>query len=427
MIGCVAVRAQLLANRGEWYGRMPTLLDAANAFSKLGKRSVGVREVACVRVRNRHATCDLCLRVCSHEAISIENNELVVDNALCTGCGACTSVCPTQALELLDDADALVMAAVDEAEGSETVAIACEHARNVQAALQARDDGASSELAQPWGETALAVPCLAAIDEAALVHAACAGVALQYFSADCAQCPNANGALIEDILAQAQKLIAGFASCAGRPGDLCVSWQLVGESEAERPARSRDTSPEMTRRGMFDQLVARTTDSVAEAAVHTFYVSQARPEEKPTLGQTLRGPVGALKSVSVERNALVLDDLYRVAEKAEVAENELSTDAFIPTRLFGEVEVDTEACDLCGICMTFCPTKALSGVAREPVNPFVAATREVAISGELTFRANDCVNCRLCVDVCPRGALELRAGIEQRDLFALDPRELLVR
>ena len=34
---------------------MPSLLDAAEAFSKLGKKSVEIDQAACVRVRHRHA------------------------------------------------------------------------------------------------------------------------------------------------------------------------------------------------------------------------------------------------------------------------------------------------------------------------------------------------------------------------------------
>ena len=398
---------------------MPSLLDAANAFSRLGKRSIEVREAACVRVRNRHAGCDLCLRACSHEAITIENNELTVDAALCTGCGACTSACPTQALVLIDDAATRVMAAVDNAAG-ETVAIVCERARNV---LAAEDDAA----VPPWDATIEAVPCLAALDETVGIHAACAGVSLSYFSADCASCPNANGTLIEDLVAQTERLLDGLDEVQKIGVHLQLSWQMVRSSEGESTPKSRDTSPEMTRRGMFDELVARTTDSVAEAAVHTFYVTQAKPEEKPTLAQTLKGSIDSLKRVESARGAQVLDDLYRLEQRLGTLDNLEQESAFIPTRLFGAVEVDAEACDLCGICMTFCPTKALSGRANEPVNPFVAATHERKISGELDFRANDCVNCGLCVDVCPRDALALRSGIALCDLFALEPRTLLAR
>ena len=78
------------------------------------------------------------------------------------------------------------------------------------------------------------------------------------------------------------------------------------------------------------------------------------------------------------------------------------------------------------ICMTFCPTGALSGVANEPVNSFVMLNRDIASKGELIC-ANDCMACNLCLDVCPHDALELQRGICARDLFALEPRTLIKR
>ncbi|WP_251198196.1 4Fe-4S binding protein [Anaerotardibacter muris] len=422
---------------------MPSLFDAANAFSKLGKQSVEAYEAACVRVRDRHASCDLCLRVCSHEAITIENNELSIDHASCTGCGACTSACPTQALRSMDDIDAMAMAAIDRIQAdaigedqtsrSSALEVTCEHARNVQATLHGEDAG-TSEVLPPWSTDALGVPCLATLDESVLIHGACARVAIKAFSADCTQCPNANGALIEDIFAQAERLLLRFSEGLDEDCLLEYSWEVVKAVTADEAPALRDTSPEMTRRGMFDQLVARTTDSVAEAAVHTLYVTKANPEQKPTLTQTLKASPDTLKTVDVPRNASVLDDLYRLQSSQDMdavlgpaCAGNASFDQVIPSRLFGEAILDEKLCDLCGICMTFCPTQALSGIAREPVNPFVAATRGISITGELNFRANDCVNCRLCVDVCPHGALTIRSGIEREDLFTLEPRPLIVR
>lgn len=93
---------------------MPSLLDAAEAFSKLGKKSVEIDQAACVRVRHRHASCMACFQVCAHEAITRDDDGLLaIDNHLCTGCGACASVCPTSALQLIEDVPELVQAAIE--------------------------------------------------------------------------------------------------------------------------------------------------------------------------------------------------------------------------------------------------------------------------------------------------------------------------
>lgn len=447
---------------------MPSLLDAAEAFSKLGKKSVEIDQAACVRVRHRHASCTACFQVCAHEAITRDDDGLLaIDNHLCTGCGACVSVCPTSALQLVEDVPDLVRAAIkriieqadalqdDADQGSAgglhakrpcgTLTIRCEYLRNQQAALEerARNEadlrvGALPEEIDPSktkieheAECSLTLSCLAALDEAALISAACSNVEVRYESGDCACCPNAQGELIAALGEQATHFLGAFLAAATpeRPlpatQALPAAWSLVTPNDAERA--TTNTSPELSRRGLFDHFIERTTDSIAEAAVGTFYVSTTAQDQKRTLTQSLFADKGILKHIEAVRNERVLNELYRF--DPEWADRILpeKDDAVLPTRLFGEVTVDEIACDLCGICMTFCPTGALSGVANEPVNSFVMLNRDIASKGELSFRANDCMACNLCLDVCPHDALELQRGICARDLFALEPRTLIKR
>ncbi len=447
---------------------MPSLLDAAEAFSKLGKKSVEIDQAACVRVRHRHASCTACFQVCAHEAITRDDDGLLaIDNHLCTGCGACVSVCPTSALQLVEDVPDLVRAAIkriieqadalqdDADQGSAgglhakrpcgTLTIRCEYLRNQQAALEERTRneadlrvGALPEEIDPSkakieheAECSLTLSCLAALDEAALISAACSNVEVRYESGDCACCPNAQGELIAALGEQATHFLGAFLAAATpeRPlpatQALPAAWSLVTPNDAERA--TTNTSPELSRRGLFDHFIERTTDSIAEAAVGTFYVSTTAQDQKRTLTQSLFADKGILKHIEAVRNERVLNELYRF--DPEWADRILpeKDDAVLPTRLFGEVTVDEIACDLCGICMTFCPTGALSGVANEPVNSFVMLNRDIASKGELSFRANDCMACNLCLDVCPHDALELQRGICARDLFALEPRTLIKR
>lgn len=447
---------------------MPSLLDAAEAFSKLGKKSVEIDQAACVRVRHRHASCTACFQVCAHEAIARDDDGLLaIDNHLCTGCGACVSVCPTSALQLVEDVPDHVQAAIkriveqadvlqDDADQGRagdlhaespcgTLTISCEYLRNQQAALEehARNEadlrvGASPDKTDPSkakieheAGCSLTLSCLAALDEAALISAACSNVEVRYESGDCACCPNAQGELIAALGEQATHFLGAFlaAATSERPLPaarvLPAAWSLVTPNDAERA--TTNTSPELSRRGLFDHFIERTTDSIAEAAVGTFYVSTTTQDQKRTLTQSLFADKGILKHIEAVRNERVLNELYRF--DPEWADRILpeKDDAVLPTRLFGEVTVDEIACDLCGICMTFCPTGALSGVANEPVNSFVMLNRDIASKGELNFRANDCMACNLCLDVCPHDALELQRGICARDLFALEPHTLIKR
>ncbi len=419
---------------------MPSLLDAAEAFSKLGKKSVEIDQAACVRVRHRHASCMACFQVCTHKAITLEEGVLSIANHLCTGCGACTCVCPTGALQLLADANGSVQEAVwlaaeqsdelgeDEAAQEQpcSLEISCEYLRNQGVAHSAGStDGAKAS-------DALVVPCLATLDESTIVAAACAGVEIHYRSADCATCPNAQGSLIKEVNEQAERLLATLVDaspCALSLPDstraLSPQWMIV-ETETEEAPRT-NTSPEMSRRGMFDHFARRTTDSIAEAAVGTFYVSAEAQREKPALAQSLLARKGLMKRIDPVRNERILNELYRIDPAWAEATLNAEDDIHLPTRLFGSLRVSEAACDLCGICMTFCPTGALRGVANKPVNSFVALTRDTEVHGQLDFRANDCVACQLCTDICPHDALELQRGICECDLFALEPRTLIKR
>ncbi|MEP6943843.1 MAG: 4Fe-4S dicluster domain-containing protein [Betaproteobacteria bacterium] len=52
----------------------------------------------CAHSRSRKPGCNLCLDVCSAEAIVPDGDHIRVEPHLCVGCGACTTVCPSGAL-----------------------------------------------------------------------------------------------------------------------------------------------------------------------------------------------------------------------------------------------------------------------------------------------------------------------------------------
>lgn len=83
---------------------------------------------------------------------------------------------------------------------------------------------------------------------------------------------------------------------------------------------------------------------------------------------------------------LVLKHLYRHAPQRPEA---VPLSAGAP---FGAVEVDAAKCTLCMACVGACPTRALGDNKERP---------------QLTFRETACVQCGLCRDTCPEGAITL--------------------
>lgn len=54
----------------------------------------------CLRSEYFFNECDLCFSRCSHNALGLKKEKISLNNDLCTSCGDCIGICPTQALSL---------------------------------------------------------------------------------------------------------------------------------------------------------------------------------------------------------------------------------------------------------------------------------------------------------------------------------------
>ena len=141
---------------------MPNIADIIEVAEELEDKAVVPASKRCVAVRNRNASCRKCIDACPADAISVHNNVLSVDHKACVACGACTVVCPTEALipvrpadEALEQAAAEAMASLDG-----RAVIACARI-------------ASKGLADP--HKFAEAPCLARVDESLLLGLAAVG------------------------------------------------------------------------------------------------------------------------------------------------------------------------------------------------------------------------------------------------------------
>jgi len=73
-----------------------TLAGLVGEFEK--PRFVQYREKICAHSRSGKEGCNLCLEVCSSDAIHADGDHVKVEPHLCAGCGGCATVCPSGAM-----------------------------------------------------------------------------------------------------------------------------------------------------------------------------------------------------------------------------------------------------------------------------------------------------------------------------------------
>lgn len=360
---------------------MKDIIDVAQALESKAVRVVADR---CVAVRNRNASCRRCVKACPADAITVRGNDLTLDNHACVSCGACTVVCPVEALVPLDptDADLAAGAARSASALDGTAVIAC-------ARMAAKDVGDPSKYAM--------VPCMARVDEVLLVELAAAGIErVVLVDGTCRTCKYRDtSAGVDEAVAQAQALIAA------QGGSAII--ERASEFPAQAVLEDKASLYGQERRGFF----TRSTKRAREASVKTAEVmvfkefEQRMPSLRERLGVTASG---AMPWLTAQRRERLMDSLDQIGAPVQDT---------VSSRQFATVSIDEEKCSACGMCAVFCPTGALKKSDEKP---------EDGVGSYLEFQAFDCVNCRVCADVCMKKCLKTSTEISTEELFDFEPR-----
>ncbi|MEF9841023.1 MAG: 4Fe-4S binding protein [Raoultibacter sp.] len=366
---------------------MPNLSDIMEMAEALETKAIILVPDRCVAVRNRNATCRKCVDACpSFGALSVQDNKLDFDGSLCVSCGACTVVCPTEALVPTKPLD------VDMAEGIARSCLAA-HGSAVFACarIAARHEGDPEKYQE--------VPCLARMEESVLIelaaHAAVTSITL--VDGVCATCKyRAVDAGIDATVTSTNALLAAWGS------------PVVLERVSAFPDRIllADNVAEafgVSRRGFFSH-----TKSAAKDTAKKTVVKALKPEEvEATIQERLRvSDNGSLPQFNALRRMNILNALDRIGQP-QVDE--------VGTRLWGTVEIDTEVCSGCGMCVVFCPTGALKKSEVEP---------EDGEGSYLEFSLADCVQCNACSDICLHACIRVVPTISTAELLDFEPRLL---
>ena len=363
---------------------MPNLIDIVEVAEALESKAVFLAPDRCTVVRNRHSSCRKCSDACPTDAVGAVDNVLSLDSELCVACGACTVVCPTEALiplQPLDEDLAEAVANAVVAAGGRAV-FAC-------ARIASKHLGDPSKFAE--------VPCLARMEESVLLELAARDVRdILLVDGTCSTCKfRANVPGIDATVASANQLLAAQGSdirverASAFPDDVLLEDKrsLLGAS----------------RRGFFSQAKG-TALTAAEKTVEVAFIKKGGAAAQ-TLRERLRmSDAGTLPQFNPQRRMLVLDAMDRLGAP---------TVPEIDTRLFGSVSIDTQACSSCNMCTVFCPTGALRK------SELVPAEGEGSF---LEFSAADCVQCNLCADACLKSCLTVNSTVSTEELFDFEPR-----
>ncbi len=372
---------------------MPNIADIIEVAEELeGKAVIAVPE-RCVAVRNRNSSCTKCIDACLADAIEVHNNALSVNAAACVSCGACSVVCPTEALvstEPFDEELERAAARAMDAAGEGRAVVAC-------ARIAARGLADPRKFAE--------VPCMARVGESLLVGlAACGAQSITLVDGDCSTCKyRATSPGVDATVASTDALLAaqGLALRVERASEFPAGLELADSASLLGEAR----------RGFFTSAGSWTASAAEKTANLVIRKNLGMKPSAKTLREQLgAGKGGSLPQLSERRHAQVLDAMDRLGQPAVEV---------LHTRLFGRVSIDASGCNACGMCAVFCPTGALSKSAIKP-SPNADGTPDGG--SFLEFSAADCVQCGLCVDACMKKCLILEDDVPLSELFDFEPR-----
>lgn len=259
----------------------------------------------CVRARFKHSSCRRCEDVCPAGLIRTAELGVSYTPAGCTGCGACTVVCPSAAFRLEGFRAATL---IEKTRGTSEAFLVC-----------SRFDGNHGQ----------SIPCAGVLEPSVLLALFTMGLRrLRVFAGLCPACPSAKAfGLFQENAARASRLMAALG----------IEGEIVFQNELS------DGVPVCSRRQFFGFL--RSQLGVAIDAV--------LPDLQDSADQINLPERRRLLAAAARRAA------FRKSQNGEPTGFLDTEDTGTLTLLAGD------RCDLCGRCYALCPTGSLQMVQKD--------------------------------------------------------------
>lgn len=347
---------------------MPTRSNVVARLSgTLDRKGVDTHIERCVHTRHRAASCVRCVQACPVGAISLVG-AICVDTKKCTGCGVCTTVCPSGAFEAVSpSAFELCGSAEAQAQQSQIVTFCCENH------VAGADD---------TPEDAITVPCMGRIDESILLAAAAAGAeTICLLDGDCGSCERKRGSDVAICAAQQVNCLLEAVGASSR-----LSIQSRPSAGAMLRAAQAD-GPESTSRRAFFAMLWGAAERVKERVTAAAVSGESH--------QRLAG-YGAGR----EEDVKYVPARWRIMRTALKNVHHHPGASIVNGDLWADITI-SNGCNGCQICAKSCPTGALAKTEQDG-------------RVELTFTAAHCTGCNVCAEVCCWNAIHVTSAVDLR-------------
>lgn len=329
----------------------------------------------CTKIISPLSKCTKCVDICPFDSISIRNEKIELDEN-CVNCGLCTTVCPTNALQLQKPSLQQLM---DEAKRKSKqygyVYIQC-----------------SRHKIKENGIAATTVPCLGAIPKEnwmSLIKE-CDDLSIYSFDDACKKCELKSG---EEVWKEELALGESFA---GK--------KVPIHAKATRE-KEKDVQYDINRRELFSTLFSEVKSTNKLAIKEFLGASQtlSRKEKyKDTPETKMKKELEQFSKMLAEK--ITNESSYPYMNQRKLFLRELKSNEELRSREDVRLPEITEDCTYCGACAILCPTDSLRKVENEELTA-------------MTLEPYKCIECNLCVDICYFKSISLK-NTQNDELFS---------